>query len=62
MRVYQVLNESGYPASNETNDLCVFEEYEDAVAHIEYIKNDIGIDDKMRIIVGELYMDENKEV
>ncbi len=62
MRVYQVLNSSGMPASNETNDLCVFEEYEDAVAHIEYLKTDIGIEDTFKVIVGELYMDENKEV
>lgn len=44
MKVYQVLNSSGLPASNETNDLCIFKAFKDAQAYIKYLTEGCGRD------------------
>lgn len=42
MKVYQVTNNVGEPASNEFNDLCIFPSQKLALEYIDYLVGECG--------------------
>lgn len=43
--IYQVINNNGYVASREGNEQAIFLDKEEAEKHIDFLKNDCGLDD-----------------
>lgn len=51
MKAYQVLNEDGYPASNEFNSLAIFAEKEEAERYEDYLAHEVGLNvDSYKIV------------
>lgn len=45
MKIYQVQNETGNPASREGNEEAIFLDPEKAQGHIDFLYNECGLDD-----------------
>ena len=50
--LFQVLNDSGYPAGDEYNKLAIFESLKDAEQWIEYLES-LGPDDNLNPLIKE---------
>ena len=56
MKVYQVLNQSGNPASNDLGDLCIFPTYELATGYISYLVYQCNCNsNSFRIVTKHMY-------
>lgn len=50
IKAYQVLNSHGNPASDEFDDLCIFENKENALRFIRHLREDCILDDENFVI------------